>query len=248
MTLPDFQIIELDIVDSTNNYAMHLIDVNKALPGMTIVAQKQTGGKGQRGKKWIDTPGESLLMSIITDPERLITDQFIFNCSIAVAIANVLQKFHNNWDVRIKWPNDIIINDKKAGGILIENILRGSNWTNSVIGLGLNVKQENFPPELPFATSLKIESGIDFDLVQLRDSLRENIISTAMNSLPGEITLNLYNEYLYKRGLKQSFSNGNQEWNTTILNVKPDGTLQVQLEDGTIVYYHHGQVEWVWGA
>ena len=141
MPFSHLPIIELDSIDSTNNYAMQLIDANKAQHGLTIVTQSQSEGKGQRGKTWLDAPGQSLLMSIIIHPKKEINDQFVFNAAVAVAIANVLQKSNHNWDIRIKWPNDIIINAKKAGGILIENILRGSRWTHSVVGLGLNVKQ-----------------------------------------------------------------------------------------------------------
>ena len=239
-------IIELDIVDSTNNYAMQLIDADKAQHGLTIVAQSQAAGKGQRGKTWIDTPGQSLLMSIVTDPGRPLTDQFAFNASVAEAIVHVLHKTGKFPDIHIKWPNDIIINDKKAGGILIENIIRGNRWTHSVIGLGLNVKQQDFPPDLPYATSLKKASGVDFDMVQLRNDIREGIIACTISRLPADTIMKLYNECLYKRGQQQSFSDGKHHWTATILNALPDGTLQVQLEDGTIVNYHHGQVLWDW--
>lgn len=252
MTPSHFPLIELDIVDSTNNYAMQLIDADKAQHGMTIVARSQTGGKGQRGKTWTDQPGNSLLMSILTDPGRPITDQFIFNSCVAVEIANVLQKLNSAWQVCIKWPNDIIINDKKAGGILIENILRGSRWVHSVIGLGLNVQQESFPPELPYATSLKIASGDNFDMTQLRDSVRDRIIEHVSNPLI-VLSMKPYNDLLYKRGKKQNFidpsadaTSESRKWAATILNVHANGTMEVQREDGTIVFYHHGQVLWDW--
>ena len=239
-------IIELDSVDSTNNYAMQLIDADKAQQGMTIVTRSQTNGKGQRGKTWIDKPGQSLLMSIIISPKLLISEQFIFNATIAVTIANVLQNLDNDWSVRIKWPNDIIINDKKAGGILIENIFRGSLWAHSVIGLGLNIAQTNFDAELPYATSLKIASGRDFDNVEIRNSIRESILLVATNPLSEEISMKKYNEYLYKGGQKQTFSNNNTKWEVNILNANADGTLCVQLEDGTILSYYHGQATWEW--
>jgi BirA family transcriptional regulator, biotin operon repressor / biotin---[acetyl-CoA-carboxylase] ligase len=240
-------IIELDSIDSTNNYAMQLIDADKAQPGMTIVAQSQTEGKGQRGKAWVDEPGQSLLMSIITTPARAIREQFAFNAGIAVVIANVLQKLSGDWDLRIKWPNDMIINDKKAGGILIENVLRGSRWMYSVIGIGINVKQRAFPENLPFATSLKKASGNDFDITGLRDSLIENVMTCATNPVMPEQSMKVYNELLYKKGKQQRFRDGNSQWDATIINAHADGTLEVQLEDGAIVFYHHGQVMWEWG-
>ena len=242
----DSCIIELDSIDSTNNYAMQLIDANKAQTGLTILAQSQTGGKGQRGKTWIDTPGQSLLMSVITTPGLAIGAQFAFNALVSVTIANVLQKLCNTWELRIKWPNDIIINDKKAGGILIENVLRGNSWTYCVIGLGINVKQGHFPAELPFATSLKIASGQDINMIKLRDDLRKEIVGCSNCPVPAGISMERYNEYLYKRGKKQSFSDSSGQWEATILGAADDGRLHVQLADGNIVFYHHGQVMWEW--
>ena len=99
MPLSYLPIIELDTVDSTNNYAMQLIDANKAQQGMTIVTQSQSAGKGQRGKVWLDAPGQSLLMSIIILPNAEISAQFVFNASVAVAIADVLEKMHQQWQI-----------------------------------------------------------------------------------------------------------------------------------------------------
>jgi len=247
MAFSHFPIIELDTIDSTNNYAMQLIDANKAQQGLTIVAQNQVAGKGQRGKSWLDSPGQSLLMSIIVLPQGEISSQFVFNASIAVAVANVLQKFVPA-GIHIKWPNDIIINDKKAGGILIENVLRGSRWTHSVIGLGLNVKQEAFHSSLPYATSLKIATGTGTDIAKLRDDIREYIIQAVLSPLPPEKTMAQYNDLLYKRNRKQSFRDVHAKWDASILSAHKDGTLEVQLNDGSKVFYQHGQVIWDWGG
>lgn len=246
MAIPEYLLIVLDTTDSTNNYAMRLIDANKAHHGMVIAARNQLEGKGQRGKTWLDAAGESLLMSIIVLPNRAIHEQFSFSAAIAVAIAKVLQNLNNRWDVRIKWPNDLIINDKKAGGILIENVLRGSQWTNSVIGLGLNVKQLSFPGELPFATSLKIASEADYDLTALRNELWSNIMDAIEALAPKDSVMREYNELLYKHGAMQGFSNHDGRWEARILTANSDGTLAVQLEDGTIVNYQHGQIVWEW--
>ena len=244
----DSPIIEFDSIDSTNNYAMQLIDANKAQHGLTVTAQSQSSGKGQRGKVWEDIPGQSLLMSVIILPQVEIRAQFAFNAAVASAIANVLQKLRAEWQVRVKWPNDIIINDKKAGGILIENVLRGSKWTHSVVGLGLNLKQASFPETLPFATSLHIEAGEEFNMTGLRDDIRAGIVLCGTCPPPVEKMMEQYNQWLYRRGQKQVFSDGNSTWTATLLGVHNDGTLEVQLADGTIVFYHHGQVEWVWGT
>ncbi|MBS1687688.1 MAG: biotin--[acetyl-CoA-carboxylase] ligase [Bacteroidetes bacterium] len=246
MALPDAPIIELDTIDSTNNYAMRLIDADTAQHGLTIVTQQQTKGKGQRGRQWVDIPGQSLLMSIICNPNRRIDSQFVFNASIAVAVAEVLQEMYENWKVSIKWPNDIIINDKKAGGILIENILRGADWSYAIIGLGLNILQDNFPQELPYATSLKIASGRDFTLNEVRDKIRARILEYTSNNLGAEQIMRLYNQSLYRKGDNQKFTDGSEEWLAIIQGTMADGTLQVRVADGSIVHYTHGVVVWKW--
>ncbi|MDR3680086.1 MAG: biotin--[acetyl-CoA-carboxylase] ligase [Flavipsychrobacter sp.] len=244
--LSEAPIIELDSIDSTNNYAMQLIDADTAQPGLTITALQQTHGKGQRGRTWNDTPGSSLLMSIITTHPLLLNHQFQLIMATAVAVAVTLQDLYEQWDVRIKWPNDIIVNDKKAGGILIENVIRGNNWLYSIIGLGLNVKQESFPIELPHATSLKIASGIDFDLKTLRDKLRLEILEQTAKCAVNQDLLKQYNGLLYRKGNVQGFADAKESWEAIIIAAAQDGTLHVQLPNGSIVPYTHGMVTWTW--
>ncbi len=245
-TLLDAPIIELDTIDSTNNYAMQLIDADTAQAGMTIISAEQTQGKGQRGKQWITAPGESLLMSIICRPYCELEHQFLFNATIAVAVANFLTELYEYWDIRIKWPNDIIINDKKAGGILIENVLRGNSWSYSIIGLGLNILQNNFPDELPFATSLKLASGKNFNVRQIFEALRKNILQKTSSLLTADAVMREYNDYLFRRGCEQKFTDGLQERKGVIHSAASNGTLHVQLADGSILQYNHGVVQWKW--
>ncbi len=244
--MPDAHIIELDLTDSTNNYAMQLIDGNKAHPGLTIVANQQTAGKGQRGRTWVDTPGQSLLMSMIIAPKHSLAEQSLFNMAVATAIVTELQQLNEQWKVQVKWPNDIIVNDKKAGGILIENVLRGSNWSYSVVGLGLNILQPAFPEDLPHATSLKIASGQDYDKRTILTALREAIFYAT--SFPKDATTLLrdYNNLLFRRGQQQVLTEDGQPVTTTILHANADGTLAVQLENGSISNFVHGQAVWAY--
>jgi len=245
-TILDAPVIELDTIDSTNNYAMQLIDADTAQYGLTILAKQQTKGKGQRGRQWIDQAGHSLLTSIICCPQYTLDQQFAFSAAVATAIADVLTQLYEGWNVCIKWPNDIIINDKKAGGILIENVLRGNIWTYAIIGLGLNISQESFPLELPFATSLKIASGKNFSVASVFASIREGILrKTAMAASESEI-LDEYNTFLYRKGCRQIFTSGNEEWSATVFSVQPNGTLLVQEEDGRVKQYSHGTETWKW--
>lgn len=226
---------------------MQLIDADTAQEGMTIVTEEQTSGKGQRGKKWQDEPGQSVLMSLIVHPQYDLDRQFCFNMCISLAIADVLQEIYENWDIRIKWPNDIIINDKKAGGILIENVIRGNEWVYSVVGFGMNVMQDSFGGELPFATSLYIESGKQYNISNLISSIRTRVFTYLANNLPQQKLERLYNEVLYRKDQPQRFLIGQNEFIATVAGVTPNGLLHLQMPDGNVVNYNHGAVEWLWG-
>lgn len=238
-------VIELDTIDSTNNYAMHLIDADTAQPGLTIVADVQTQGKGQRGKKWVDAFGESLLMSLVVKPEYEIEQQFAFNMAVSLAIADYLQEIYENWDIRIKWPNDIIVNDKKAGGVLIENVIRGNQWAYSVVGIGINVLQQQMPADLPFATSLRIQSDRSLVIFDLVSGIRERIFSYLVNKPDPVWLLKLYNDSLFRKDAAQRFKIGNDEFIATIGGATHAGLLQLNLADGNTVNYSHGAIEWV---
>jgi len=163
----DNQLIELESVDSTNNYAMARIHEGMACDGMAFITQNQWGGKGQRGKNWLSQPGQNLTMSIVLEPGRLIlTQQFLFSAAIALGILKLVKSLKKGkWS--IKWPNDIYWNDRKAAGILIENVILGQYWPYSVVGIGVNLNQETFPPEIPNAVSLKNITGKNYEPVPL---------------------------------------------------------------------------------
>lgn len=239
-------IISLDTIDSTNNYAMRLIDADTAQPGLTIVAAEQTAGKGQRGRKWEDVPAQSLLMTIIAVPDMPLTDMFTFNALVAVSIADVLQNLCENVHIAIKWPNDIIINDKKAVGVLVENVLRGQNWTYSIIGFGVNVLQEEMPAGLPYATSLRIVTGKLFSLEMLMEQFRTHILRELVAKHPPGTVMERYNELLYRRGALQRFTSGAEEWEGYVGEAGADGLLQIVDKDGTERRFRHGELQWVW--
>jgi BirA family biotin operon repressor/biotin-[acetyl-CoA-carboxylase] ligase len=125
ITTFDNQLIELDSVDSTNNYAMGLIHAGMASDGLICLARHQWAGKGQRGKTWKDEPGQSLMMSMVCDTSHFdVSRQFLFSASVALSILDLVRTFSaHQWSV--KWPNDIYWNDRKAAGILLETIIKG---------------------------------------------------------------------------------------------------------------------------
>jgi BirA family biotin operon repressor/biotin-[acetyl-CoA-carboxylase] ligase len=221
-----------------------MIDADTSVEGLTIVTQQQSKGKGQRGNSWKDEAGQSLLMSIVLQPTVTAEAQFSFSAAIAVAVADTLKLLSPETDIRIKFPNDIIINDKKAAGILIENSFRGNAWTHSIVGIGINLQQDAFDG-LPNATSLFLASGIHQDPELLLQLLRQKLIEYTRGSNL-EYYRECYNRLLYKQAKIQQFSEQGLAFEAIIVQVNASGQLELQLEAGNIKAYHHGELSWIW--
>ena len=164
--------IELPSVDSTNNYAMAQAQARTASHGTLIFAHEQWAGKGQRGKSWTSQPGENIILSLILEPGPLpVTQYFPLSCAIALACLDFFSRYAGPDETRIKWPNDIYWRDRKAGGILIENSLKGDRWAYSIAGMGININQTTFPPTARNPVSLRQITGRSFDAVELAREL-----------------------------------------------------------------------------
>jgi len=170
-------LIELSTIDSTNIYAMAQIKEGLAESGSCFRADYQTHGKGQHGRVWESSKGQNILCSYILELKKLDdlkkwapTDQIGFSAAIALGIQGFFDA-HTNGDTKIKRPNDIYWRDRKAGGILIENLLKGTAWTWAVIGIGININQTVFSPEAPNPVSLKQITGLDWDILSLQEAL-----------------------------------------------------------------------------
>lgn len=134
------KIISLDNVDSTNNYTANLIKEGKIKHGTAILSYNQQFGRGQRGTNWQSEPFKNIAFSLyVVHQNMLITSQRYFNYAVSLAIVDLLRTYEIQ--AQVKWPNDILVNDQKIAGILIENQLNSSGWNSSIIGIGLNVNQ-----------------------------------------------------------------------------------------------------------
>jgi BirA family transcriptional regulator, biotin operon repressor / biotin---[acetyl-CoA-carboxylase] ligase len=197
----DNQLIELESVDSTNNYAMGLVHAGLAREGMVCLAHHQWAGKGQRGKTWQSLARQNLMMSWITAPgSRLLAHPFLFSAAVSLGILQTVRLLESqNWN--IKWPNDIFWNDRKAAGILIESVIKGPDWPFAVVGIGMNLNQISFAPDLPNAVSLQQITGKIYDPVQtarMMVPLLENQVSLLREN-PRRILAD-FNESLYQKG------------------------------------------------
>lgn len=227
MSLKPKNWIILDSVDSTNNYAMALIqsgDKNRKNP---VFSMQQTGGKGRRGKHWESEKGSNIILSIPLQMQWLpLTQQFRLSVAISLGAFDLISKYIFK-NVFIKWPNDLFIDDNKAGGILIENIIKGSSWQWAVVGIGLNINQENFEAYSPGATSFKKITGENYHVLQLANELYE-LLKIRIEELKNghfETMLDEYNDHLFAKNRSVKLQKQNILFETKITGVSPSGQL-----------------------
>lgn len=245
--------IELQSVDSTNNYAREQIRTLRLperqgaeLHGLAVFAHQQLSGKGQRGKSWVAEKDTSIALSILINPTFLgIGQQFQLSAAVAVAVTGFFRKYAGE-DTKIKWPNDLYWQDRKAGGILIENVISGSGtWEWAIVGIGININQVRFPTELPNPVSLKQITGMDFDPCQLARELCTHL-DTCWRQLETEGYAGIYETYcsrLYKSGQTVKLKKETRVFEALVKNVTPEGRLLVQ--HATEEEYNFGEIEWV---
>jgi BirA family transcriptional regulator, biotin operon repressor / biotin---[acetyl-CoA-carboxylase] ligase len=249
--------IELQSVDSTNNYARTLLQEarlpdrqNPVQHGTAVFAHEQVSGKGQRGKIWTSEKGANIILSLVVKPLSLkLTQQFQLSVCAAVAVHGFLTKYAGE-EVKIKWPNDLYWQDRKAGGILIESVIRSSDtrdsgWEWSIIGIGININQTAFPIYLPNPVSLKQITGKSFDTVALAKEICDEL-NKKFSELITEGFEKIYTQYLihlYKINSTVKLKKDNRVFEAVIKGVTPTGRLVVyhSIEEE----FEFGDVEWV---
>jgi BirA family biotin operon repressor/biotin-[acetyl-CoA-carboxylase] ligase len=238
--------IELKKVASTNSYAIEQAQANLAQHGFAFFAYEQTAGKGQRGKEWLTTPMNNIILSIVLDTTFLsINNQFALSVCIALACKDFLNRYIEEEEINIKWPNDIYLRDRKAAGILIENIIRGQDWPFAIVGIGMNINQTNFPLNLRNPVSLTQISGIKYNTIQLAKELCANI-ETRYQQLKldkGIEQLVEYNQHLYKLNEKVTLKKESILFECFIDGVNASGELKV--EKCMYETFKFGEIEWV---
>jgi BirA family biotin operon repressor/biotin-[acetyl-CoA-carboxylase] ligase len=218
--------IILPTIDSTNNYAMRQIQAGLATHGATWFALEQTAGKGQRGKSWLTTPNLNIMLSSVIIPGLLPTRQFWLSATVALACYDFYKKYAGD-ETAVKWPNDVYWRDRKAGGILIENVFRGTDWLYAVVGIGINVNQVVFDPALPNPVSLKQITGKDFDAAEMGRELCLALENRYQQLKAGGIAtiMQEYQQVLYKIHQLVTLKKGAVLFETTITGVSDAGRL-----------------------
>jgi len=226
--------IELESVDSTNDYASEFISSHQVTDGTVINAKHQTKGKGQFGSTWLTTANQNLTLSIILKPNNLhIKHQFYLSVISSLSIKDTLLAY--GIKAHVKWPNDVYVKAKKISGILIQNTIVRSKIQYSIIGIGVNVNQNVFHPSLPNPTSISKEINKILSLLDIRQKLYNNFESYYIGLKRGEFDtlLDSYKQHLYQKNEVRSYKlEDGTIVNGIIRDVNENGKLDIELENG----------------
>lgn len=246
--------IWLDSVDSTNSYALRQLP--ELASGTVIAAREQTAGRGQRGNTWFSEPGKNLTFSIVLKfgeggLEPLAASQAMWlNYVISVAVVDFLQS-HAIW-CKVKWPNDVYVGQKKICGVLIENALAGEQLAASVIGVGININQKEFP-QLANATSLWSLTGKTHPVKKCLEQVLERFESR-LDGLYDPVEQRglfaAYSGYLFNKDTQAHYHDllTDHEYTGIIQGVAPDGRLCIQDLEAPgkpLRYYRFKEVSYI---
>ena len=241
-------ILELDEIESTNTYATNLIKETQVAEGTVVFTHNQTKGRGQVGNTWQAESGKNLTFSMVLHPSFLAVDkQFYLSKITSLAVFGMLTDFLNTslYDIKIKWPNDILVNDKKVAGILIENILRGNFLQNSVVGVGININQQSFSNVDKQATSLGILLQKDFDLKEMLQAFCKHFealyLSLKLNNF--DKISQAYFKQLYKFEEWAVYQSKNQKFTAKIIKVEETGLLVLTTEQNELLKFNFKEVQ-----
>lgn len=207
-----------------------------------MVTDYQTSGRGQFGNSWDSEAGKNLLFSVYLRPSALpASASFFLNMSVCLALADALNEFHPGFVV--KWPNDILFDSKKLCGVLIENSIKGNYIQSSIIGVGLNLNQQEFAQ--PAATSLRLITGREQKLKHVLDKIMLHLEQRYLQVTGNPARLKEdYLQSLYGVHLPVKVAYQGREVEARILDVKKDGELLLQAE-GRHLNFRFKEVEFL---
>lgn len=241
-----------DSIDSTNSEARRRLPANAK---MSVYAAKfQTAGRGQRGNKWSSAAGQNLTFSVLLNfthpqmPDLAVRNQFLLSIVASLSVSDLLRKL--NIRNTIKWPNDIYIGRRKVCGMLIENIVGNTGLEHSIIGIGLNLNQTEFPPELVNPTSVLVSSGLRTVPEHVLDDFLD-IFSGYMPYLSDIEGINeIRNKYvsrLFRLGVSREYHDclRNVDFTGTIKGISEEGLLLMEMPDKTVTNYSFKEISYI---
>jgi BirA family biotin operon repressor/biotin-[acetyl-CoA-carboxylase] ligase len=239
-------IVEIESTASTNLLLKKWSEERFLEEGTVLFTNKQTAGRGQAGTFWEAEAGKNIACSLLLYPAFLpVKQHFLLSETVALGVKEILDDYVNN--VTVKWPNDIYFEDRKLAGILIENELSGGGFSQSVIGIGLNVNQEIFTGDAPNPVSLKQITGRDFDLDRLVEKMIRQILYRYDQLKEGRSQLisQTYQDFLYRKNGFYRYEDKNGLFNAKIQFVADDGFLHLTTDEGEDRRYAFKEISFV---
>ncbi len=231
----------LDEVGSTSSWLASNLS-SEMQSGYVVAARRQTAGRGQRGNGWESEPDKNLTFSLLLRPAGIdARHQFFISQAVALGIVGALRDCLPECDIRIKWPNDIYVGNRKICGILIENSLAGSRITHSIVGIGINVNQEHFISDAPNPVSIIQLSGQPTELEPLLRKVVDNIGEFLQRD--SDTIHQLYMEALWgKSGTHYREASSGRTFFADITAIGPMGHMTLTAADGSSVEYAFKEV------
>jgi BirA family transcriptional regulator, biotin operon repressor / biotin---[acetyl-CoA-carboxylase] ligase len=240
-------IVHIDKVDSTNNYAITALRGGEVPEGTVFLTFRQTQGRGQAINVWESEPFKNLTFSLVLHPGFMqASDQFLISRAVSLGIVHFLDPKAAN--VSVKWPNDILADNRKIAGVLLENSIIGNTLGWTVAGIGLNLNQESFKDYLPEAVSLKMITGLTYDAELCLDGLLSSIMIMYNRLKEGEYgtITDEYHQRLYGMGQILTFRASGRIFEATIAGTDEYGRLVLRDLNGEETVWPFKGVEMVW--
>ena len=232
-----------DSLTSTNDLARELA-ARGTEEGTTVIARRQTAGRGRQGRLWSSPEGSGLYFSVILRPTISPLRSSVIALAAAVAVAETLTLDYGLGS-DIKWPNDVLAGGRKICGILVESVIEKDTLQYAVLGIGVNLLQESFPEEIRHsATSLLIESGLRVAPTDFLKPLFERLECwyRACDGRPLEVIARWEELSSYGRGRRVRILSGSEEIEATTRGLTPSGALLIELEDGHLREIVSGEI------
>ena len=212
-----------------------------------VWAECQSAGRGQRGHTWHSNEGVNLTFSAVLKPTFLTAvEQFMLSEVVALSLVDALAEY--GVECRIKWTNDIYAGDKKIAGVLIEQSLAGDTIARTVVGIGLNVNQREFPADLPNPTSIVVERGAECERREVLECFLKHLEKWYSRLERGEreVIESAYNYRLYRRDEFHAYAlPSGERFEAAIRGVRATGHLVLEHRDGSFGEYAFKEVEFV---
>jgi BirA family biotin operon repressor/biotin-[acetyl-CoA-carboxylase] ligase len=240
------RLIHLSETDSTNKFLQMISETEELPSGSIVLADYQTAGRGQAGNSWESEAGRNLMFSVLFRPVNVPANRpFVISEMASLSVKYTLDRYLP--DISVKWPNDIYCKDLKITGILIENTILQSKLSKSVIGIGINVNQTTFGPDIPNPVSMAQATGTVFDRMAVMEDFRQIFAeqSERLNRMGCEFIHNDYLNAVYRKEGYYRYADDNEVFEAKIYGIEPDGHLILERTEGIRSRYAFKEVTYV---